>query len=247
MSQEQEQPQGQGLIEHIAELRKTLINCFIAFFIALMPSLFIAPKALDLLIDFLTKDKNIKFNFFTPTEVFLIQLKLSVVIALIVSFPYIAKKLWDFVLPALYEHEQKYVRRVAFISGLLFISGVSFCIFVLLPLLIDFAISFTSPTIEATLGISNIVNLSLWLCVAFGIMFQMPVIIKTLISSEMVSYETLSDKRPYIIVILLIVAAIMTPPDVISQLLLFIPTYLLFELGLLFSKKKSTLNSNKGD
>ena len=91
--------------------------------------------------------------------------------------------------------------------------------------------------------------LSLWLSIAFGIMFQVPIITMALIKSDFISYETIARKRPYIIVVLLIISGILTPPDVISQLMLAIPTYLLFEAGLLFSKtgKKQLISSEENE
>lgn len=96
--------------------------------------------------------------------------------------------------------------------------------------------SLATGNIQAVFGISNVMNLSLWLTIVFGLMFQMPLITYSLIKSGIIDYSTIADKRPYVVVILLILAAILTPPDVVSQVMLFIPTYALFELGLLFSK-----------
>ena len=108
----------------------------------------------------------------------------------------------------------------------------------MLPLVIRFGMSFMTSNIQAMWGITNIINMSLWMSVAFGVMFQFPLITYSLIKYGIVSYKTFSDKRPYVVVILLILAAIFTPPDVLSQLILFTPTYLLFELGLLCAKFK---------
>ena len=171
---------------------------------------------------------------------------MALLLDIIVCFPYIAKQIWDFCLPALYEHEKKFIKSIIFTSSLLFVLGSLFCLFVILPLIINFGMSFSTPNIQAVLGISNVVNLSLWLILAFGIMFQMPLITYSLIKSEIISYNTIKNARPYVIVILLVIAGILTPPDVMSQVLLFTPTYLLFELGLLFAraKKKKTEESD---
>ena len=99
--------------------------------------------------------------------------------------------------------------------------------------------SFSTSNIQAVLGISNVVNLSIWLILAFGVMFQLPLVTHALIKSEIVSYDTIKNSRPYVIVGLLIIAGILTPPDVVSQVMLFTPTYLLFELGLLISRSKN--------
>ena len=99
--------------------------------------------------------------------------------------------------------------------------------------------SFVTQNIKAVLGISNVINLSLWLTLAFGLMFQLPLITYSLIKSGFVEYKTFENMRPYVIVTILIIAGILTPPDILSQVLLFTPTYLLFELGLLFAKAKT--------
>lgn len=226
----------ESLVYHLEALRETLLKCLISIAIVLPFALFLSPKALDFLIKTLIGTNKIMFNYFSPAEVFILQIKMALVIDFLICFPYIAKKLWDFVLPALYEHERKFIKSVVFLSSSLFLLGVLFCIFFILPLIINFGMSFATSEINAVFGISEVINLSLWLSVVFGLMFQMPLITQALIKSGVVDYQTIAEKRRYIIVILLIIAAILTPPDVVSQLMLFIPTYALFEVGLLFSK-----------
>lgn len=227
----------ESLISHIEALRSTILKCLTAIAVVLPFTFFIAPKALNLFIDIIIADSPVKLNYFSPMEVFLIQIKTAIILDIILCFPYIIKKVWDFVLPALYENEKKIIKPVIILSTTLFIAGMLFCTFVILPLIIRFGLSFATPNIQAVFGISNIVTLSLWMAVAFGAMFQIPLVVYYLIKFEVIEYETVSDKRPYVIVFLLILAAIFTPPDVVSQILLFIPTYALFELGLLFARK----------
>ena len=228
----------ENLISHLEALRETLLKCFISLGVVLPFMLYIAPRALNYFIKILIKDNDIQLNFFSPAEVFILQIKIAILMDFIVCFPYIAKKIWNFILPALYDNEKKFIKSTVFLSSSLFIFGVLFCLFLILPLIINFGMSFSNGNIHALFGISNVINLSLWLCLAFGIMFQMPLIANCLINLGIISYESLSNKRPYVVVILLILAAVLTPPDIVSQLLLFIPTYTLFEAGLLFSKKK---------
>ncbi len=226
----------ENIISHLEALRETLLRCFTAIGIMIIPMFFIAPKMLDLFIKFILKDNNIVLNYFSPTEVFMIQIKMALLLDLIVCFPYIAKQLWGFLVPALYAHEKKFIRSIVLSSSFLFIFGAAFCLFFILPLIIKFGMSFATSNIQAVFGISNVVNLSLWLILAFGLMFQFPLVTYSLIKSDIMSYETVSDKRPYVVVGILLLAAVLTPPDIVSQILLFVPTYLLFEIGLLFSK-----------
>ena len=228
----------ESLISHIEAFRKMLLKCLTCYALVLLPALFAAPKCLELFIKLIIRGHDIALNYFSPAEVFIIQIKLSMVIDLVICFPYIAKQIWEFCAPALYENEKKFIKSVVFTSSALFILGSLFCLFVILPLIINFGMSFATSEIKAVLGVSNIINLSLWMILAFGLMFQLPLITYSLIKSGFVEYETFVNMRPYVVVIILIIAGILTPPDILSQILLFTPTYLLFELGLLFAKIK---------
>ncbi len=237
----------ESIISHIEAFRSMLLKCFKAFGIILIPMFFAAPYMLNIFLKFILKGTKISLNYFSPIEVFVIQIKTAMFMALVLSFPYILKQIYNFLLPALYDNEKKFITSTVFISSILFILGSIFCIFVILPWVINFAISFSSTNITPVLGITNVLNLSLWLTLAFALMFQLPVVVYYLIKADIITYESLSTKRPYVVVILLIIAAILTPPDVVSQILLFIPTYFLFEIGLLFSRriKKQSDNHDK--
>lgn len=226
----------ESLISHLEALRETLLRCIISLCVVLPFSLWLAPKFLNWLIDIIAGDSSVSFNFFSPMEVFLIQLKTALVLDVVICFPYIAKKLWDFILPALYEHEKNFIKSLVLVSAGLFAAGVAFCLLVLMPLVVKFGMSFSTSNLNPVFGLSNIIGLSLVMALAFGVMFQMPLITIALIRAGIVSYDTVSNLRPYIIVVILILAAIFTPPDVVSQLMLGIPTYLLFEAGLFFAK-----------
>lgn len=232
------QDNDESLIAHLEALRETLLKCLIVLGLVFPFMLFAAPKVLECLTDIIISDSNVTLNYFSPAEVFLLQIKTAAVLDLIVCFPYIAKKIWDFILPALYENERKFIKTTVLTSTALFVTGVLFCIFFILPLIIKFGMSFSSSNIKAVFGISNIINLSLWMSVSFGLMFQLPLITYSLIKSDIIPYESISDKRSYVIVGILIIAGILTPPDVVSQILLALPTYMLFELGLFFARRK---------
>ncbi len=228
----------ESIIYHLEALRQTLLKCLYAIAIVLPFTFFITPKALDWVIEIILGGANITLNYFSPVEVFLIRIKTAVIIDLIVCFPYIAKKIWDFLLPALYENEKKFIKTIVLFSSCLFITGVCFCLFLILPLTVKFGLSFSTENINPVFNISSIINLAVWMSLAFGIMFQVPLITFYLIKSDIISYNSIADKRPYIAVALLITAGILTPPDITSQLMLAAPAYLLFETGLLFAKKK---------
>ena len=194
----------ESLISHLEALRETILKCLISLCVGIPFTLWLSPYVLNRLVDIIAGSDKISFNFFSPMEVFLLQLKTALLLDVIICFPYMAKKVWDFILPALYEHEKKFIRTVAFASTSLFILGAAFCIFVIMPIVVKFGMSFASQNINPVFGLSNIINLTLVMAAAFGGMFQMPLITIALIRSGIISYESLSDKRPYVIVIILI-------------------------------------------
>ena len=230
----------ESLIQHLEALRSVLVKSLTALAIGLLPMFFLVPYFMNALIKVIVGDNEIVLNYFSPMEVFLLQIKIAVVLDLLLCFPYIARQVWKFLLPALYDNERRFIKSIVLTSSSLFIVGVLFCLFFILPLIINFGISFATADIKAVFGISNIVGLALMLSVIFGLMFQFPLITYSLIRFQIVSYDGVKNKRPYIFVGILIVAGILTPPDVVSQLMLTIPTYLLFEAGLWAARKYKT-------
>ena len=198
----------ESLIAHLEALRAMLLKSLLALAVGLVPVFLLTPWFLDALIAVMIRDNDVTLNYFSPMEVFILQIKTAVVLDILVCFPYIAKQIWNFVLPGLYEHERRFVKSIVLVSSGLFIIGVLFCLFFILPMLINFGISFATDNIKAVFGISNIVTLALWLSVVFGLMFQFPLITYSLIRADIVSYETIKSKRPYIIVGILILAAL---------------------------------------
>ncbi len=229
----------ESLLTHLEALRSTLIRCFVALGIGLIPLFLVAPYFMDCLIKIMIGKNNVSLNYFSPMEVFILQIKIAVVLDFLCCFPYIARQIWQFVVPALYENERKFIKSIVFSSSALFIIGVLFCLFFILPLIINFGISFSTSEIKAMFGISNIIGLALMLSIIFGLMFQFPIITYSLIRFNITSYESVKNKRSYIFVGILIIAGILTPPDIVSQLMLTIPTYLLFEIGLWSARKQS--------
>jgi len=242
------QDKDESLTQHLEALRKALVKSLICMGVLLPLCFWAAPKALDLFIALVLGNSDVSLNYFSPMEVFILQMKVALFMDLILSFPYIVKNIWDFILPALYNNEKKFIKFFVFSSTLLFCFGILFCLFTILPLIIKFGLSFSSANMHAVFGVSNIVTLSLNLSLVFGIMFQFPLVTYSLIKFGIISYESVASKRSYIIVGILLIAGILTPPDVVSQLTLAIPTYLMFELGLLMARRvKKTLPESESD
>ena len=232
----------QTFIQHLEALRSMLIHSIAAVAILTPAGFYLAPKLIDFLIKNSLPQEIAKLHYFSPMEVFIIQLKAGLVIAFVLAFPYIVLQVRKFILPALYENERKFLGWLVVLATGLFVFGAAFCVFVIMPLIMNFSAAFATSQLEATLGLSSFINLSAGLMLAFGLMFQIPLAVLIGIKFGLVSVDMLKKARPYIIVGILILAAIFTPPDVVSQLMLGVPTWLLFEAGVLaagFLEKKN--------
>jgi sec-independent protein translocase protein TatC len=231
------QDQESTLVSHLEALRRALLRSLVALAVGIVPLFLVSPYILDWFCTQITLQGGITLHYFSPMEVFLLQLKIAALLDCVLFSPYIAWNAWQFVLPALYEKEKRFIRSVVFLTSLLFIAGVAFCLVVCFPLIVEFGMSFAGSQLLPVFGVSNLVSLALWLSLAFGCMFQFPLVTYALIRGGIVSYETVCNKRPYVVVAILLVAALLTPPDIVSQLMLGCPTYLLFEAGLLFARR----------
>ena len=230
------QDQEATLISHLEALRRALLRSIVALAIGIVPLFLVSPYVLDWFCKQIALQGGVTLHYFSPMEVFLLQLRISALLDCVLFSPYIAWNMWQFVLPALYDNEKRFIRSIVAMTSGLFIAGVAFCLVVCFPLIVQFGMSFASTTLQPVFGVSNLVTLALWLSLAFGCMFQFPLVTYALIRAGIVNYETVCGKRPYVVVAILVLAALLTPPDVVSQLLLGVPTYLLFEAGLLAAR-----------
>ena len=223
------------ILPHLEAFRQVLLHCLIALGVVFIPAFLAAPMCLNALTR-LFLDSSHSLNYFTPLEVFFVQLKLAFVIDLIFCAPLIARSVWRFLLPALYESERRMIRYLSLCAAGLFITGVCCCLFFIMPTVIRFGFSFESVGLNAVWSISALIDFALKLSVVFGLMFQFPLMTYALIRLKIVSKEKVKQQRPSVFLGILILSALLTPPDIISQLLLALPTYFLFELGLFFAK-----------
>ncbi|WP_424244220.1 sec-independent protein translocase protein TatC [Elusimicrobium posterum] len=229
----------QPFLEHLEELRSVLIKSLASVLVLYLPAFFITPYAIRGIIAWSCPPGMQSFNYFAPMEVFILQLKLAFVLAFAMAFPYILWQGWKFLLPALYEGERKALKWWVLASTLLFAAGAAFCFVFILPFVMRFSLSFSSDMLKPVIGISSFLTLAGWMVLAFGVMFQFPLAVMLAVRFGFVNKAQLKHLRPYVFVGILIVAAFLTPPDVISQLMLGIPTYILFELGLFLAKDKA--------
>jgi sec-independent protein translocase protein TatC len=176
-----------------------------------------------------------KLRFFSPIEPLMVKFKLSFYVSVLIGVPYLSKQVWGFIAPGLYANERSLARNFGVFSWFLFLSGAAFALYIILPLIIQFSLGFQSVYLEAAIGIAQFVSLTGWLILGFGVMFQFPILVFILVRSGLVSLERLKAQRAIVFVVILFVSALLTPPDFVSQLLMGIPTYLLFELGLILA------------
>jgi sec-independent protein translocase protein TatC len=232
-----EAPQ-ESFLSHLVELRVRLVRSLIALLICFVPLFFYASELYDLLampmMDTLPKTaKMIATGVITP---FFIPMKIAMMVAFLIALPYLLYQAWAFVAPGLYAHEKKLVLPLVFSSTLLFFVGMAFCYFFVFRVVFDFVTRFAPKSISVSPDIEAYFNFVIGMFVAFGVTFETPVIVFMLVLTGLVSVEKLREIRPYVIVGAFVVAAVVTPPDVLSQLLLAIPLCILYEVGIFFAQ-----------
>jgi sec-independent protein translocase protein TatC len=177
--------------------------------------------------------KMIATGVITP---FLIPVKVAMMVAFIAVLPFVLYQAWAFVAPGLYSHEKKLVLPIVVASTVLFLLGIAFCYFFVFGVVFDFVHKIAPASITVAPDIEQYLNFVLTMFLAFGVTFEVPIVVILLARFGVVSLEQLRSVRPYFVVGAFVVAAVVTPPDVISQLLLAIPMCLLYELGLFLAR-----------
>ncbi len=232
-----------GLLDHLDDLRRTLIESGLAAIVASVVSWFFSKRLLEILI-LPIKEEGIYFS--APNEAFLTQLKLSLAMGLFVVAPFIFFKFYMFVLPGLHRREAKVVTPLLISSTLLFYTGVAFSFLVVIPQVMSFLLSFGTDSLRPIIGVSNYFNFVTHLCLAFGLVFQLPLLILALSSIGIVNPRMLLRGWRMAIVVIFAASAILTPPDVISQVMMAGPVILLY-LGSVLVAMVVTRNKRKED
>jgi len=170
------------------------------------------------------------------TGTFLVPLKVTLMAAFLIALPYVLWQAWAFVAPGLYQHEKRLVMPVLVSSCLFFLFGMSFAYFFVFPIAFGFFAGYAPAGVQMMTDIDKYLSFVMTMFIAFGITFETPVIVVVLVLMRVVSLEKLRSFRPYVIVGAFVVGAVFTPPDVISQSLLAVPLWLLYELGLVLAR-----------
>ncbi len=227
-----------GFISHLVELRDRLLRIVAGIALVLICLLPFANELYTLLAEPLLShlpdgSSMIAIDVISP---FLIPFKLALLLAVFITVPYSLYHVWAFVAPGLYRHEKRLVVPLLVSSTLLFYLGVAFAYFVVFPIVFGFIIGIAPEGISVMTDISRYLDFVVALFLAFGIAFEIPVAAVLLVAVGFTTPQALAEKRPYVIVAVFVIGMFLTPPDVISQILLAIPMWLLYECGIIASR-----------
>ena len=225
-------------ISHLIELRTRLLRSIIAVVVVL---LCLFPFAKNIysalaapLLHALPQGSTMIATDVTGT--FLVPLKVTLMAAFLIALPYVLYQMWAFVAPGLYQHEKKLAAPVLVSSVIFFVLGMSFAYFFVFPIAFGFFANYTPAGVQMMTDIDKYLSFVLTMFIAFGVTFEVPVVVIVLVRMGIVSLEKLRSIRSYVIVGAFVVGAVFTPPDVVSQLLLAVPLWLLYELGLVMAR-----------
>ena len=228
-------------ISHLVELRERLVRASGVVLVLFLIFSFAWPGA-GAIYDFLAAPlmhalpegaKMIATGVITP---FMVPMKVSAMVAFMVALPYVLYQAWSFVAPGLYEHEKKLAVPIIVASTMLFLLGVAFCYYFVFGQVFSFIHGFAPKSITPAPDIEAYFSFVITMFLAFGVTFEIPIVVIILVRSGVVSIEKLKEARHYVIVGAFVVAAVVTPPDVLSQFMLAVPMCLLYEAGLIFSR-----------
>ena len=225
-------------ISHLVELRARLLRIFGGLILGFLPCAYYARELYSLLAQPLL-EKLPQGGQMIATEVvtpFFVPMKVAMMAAFIITLPHTLYQVWAFVAPGLYSHEKRLVMPLVLVSSFLFICGMTFAYLAALPMVFEFITHFAPEGVAVMTDIGKYLDFVLTMFIAFGITFEVPVFVVILVRMGMVSIEKLKEVRRYVLVGAFVVGAIFTPPDVVSQFMLAVPLYLLYELGILVAR-----------
>ena len=224
----------ESFFSHLIELRTRLLRALISVgvvFVCLFPFAgdLYAILAQPLLVALPKGGQMIATDVTTP---FFVPMKVAMMAAFMIALPYVLYQIWAFIAPGLYAHEKRLIAPLVAASTILFLCGMAFAYFLVFPVVFGFVTSVAPQGVAVMTDINKYLDFVLTLFVAFGITFEVPVVVVVLVTMGMVSVEKLREIRPYVVVGAFVIGAIFTPPDVVSQIMLAVPLWLLYELGI---------------
>jgi sec-independent protein translocase protein TatC len=227
-----------SLISHLMELRDRLLRAVISVAVMFIPCAFFQDELYTLVAQPLLQKlpQGASMIATNPVSPFLVPLKLAFMAAVFLAMPYILFQAWAFIAPGLYRHEKRFAVPLAVSSVVLFYCGVAFAYFVVYPLMFGFLATSGPAGVAFTPEISEYLNFVLLLFLAFGIAFEVPVATVLLASTGLVKVETMTKNRGYVVLGIFIIAAFLTPADAISQSMMAVPMWFLYEIGVVMSR-----------
>jgi len=226
------------LLSHLLELRDRLMRALIAVCVVFLPCAYYANDIFEFaarpLLAQLPKGASlIATSVMSP---FTTPFKLSFMVALFIAIPYVLYQVWAFVAPGLYKHEKRFALPLLLSSIVLFYCGVAFAYFLVFPVMFQFFAATTPAGVQMMTDINNYLDFALTMFFAFGVAFEMPIAVVLLVITGIVGVDKLVAARGYVVIGIFVIAAILTPPDALSQTLMAVPMWLLYELGVLFAR-----------
>lgn len=225
-----------SIVEHLAELRKVLIVCFVSILIGSFISFFMWG---EYLLDFVTAPLNeydIPLIYISMTEAFLTKVKISVVAGTVLVSPIVFWQIWSFIVPALHQNEKRIVLSLLPASLILFVLGILFAFFIVFKFVTNFLLVVAGEGLEAMISVSRYVSFLLTFLLPFGLMFQLPLVVLFLTRLGILTTETMVKNRKYVFFAAFVIGAVLTPPDVISQTFMAGTLIILYEGSVLVSR-----------
>lgn len=235
------------IVGHLDELRKRLIYSSIVLLVAVTIAYNFSETIVKHIVDIAG---NINFVFIAPAELLMSYIKIAVIGGFVLAGPFLLLQIWLFVSPGLTKSEKRTIAVSLFVGGIFFIAGVAFAYTTILPLMLQFFMGFRIEQIEEMISFSNYLSFVINTLLSFGIIFELPIVMVILTKFHIIKVDFIKKNRKYAILVIFIAAAILTPPEVITQILLAGPMILLFEMGVVFSslvEKKDKKKAAKKD
>jgi sec-independent protein translocase protein TatC len=239
-------------ISHLVELRNRIIRAGIAVIVVFVGLVYWAPDIFRLLARPLMMNlpKDGKMIVTDVTGSFFVPMKVTMLVAFVIALPVVLYQIWAFVAPGLYQHEKKLVMPLVSSSYLLFLCGMAFAYFVVFPTIFRVMAHYNAPLgAEMTTDIDNYLSFVLTMFLAFGVTFEVPIVVVLLVRMGLLTVQKLKQIRPYVVVGAFVVSAVVTPPDVFSQLILAVPLIVLYEAGIIaariFVNRKPAIEEEK--
>jgi sec-independent protein translocase protein TatC len=226
-------------ISHLVELRDRIIRAGLAVIVVFVGLVYWAPDIFRLLARPLMQNlpKDGKMIVTDVTGSFFVPMKVTMLVAFVIALPIVLYQIWAFVAPGLYQHEKKLVGPLVASSYTLFLCGMAFAYFVVFPTIFRVMAHYNAPLgAEMTTDIDNYLSFVLTMFIAFGVTFEVPIVVVLLVRMNVVTLKKLKEIRPYVIVGAFVISAVVTPPDVFSQLILAIPLIVLYEAGIIAAR-----------